>query len=591
MLASVWQATPNPLDVDNSGLVSPVDAVNIVNELNTNGARELGDTLPEGFTGPFCDTNGDGFLSAVDLLQVINAINQYPNAPTLSVALSEASDLNRNEVVLSADVDFEVRTTPNSKLLVEFLDGETVLTAQEHIIGPEGEQALAITLPSHVNYIRFKATDVRGRSVSTDRLIRHGDAITEWNAALLEMVRESTSVLTSGELLKPPPPLVSRYLAMAHGAMFDAVNSITKTHVGYAYTEDSDGNASTIAAAASAAYRVALEVYPTAHQKVLWDKTLEEILATVPDGDAKIAGIGIGDAAAAAMIALRENDGWDAASDYAPTDEVGRWRPTPPEFLAPTLPAWMNVIPFAMASGSQFRPAAPPALTSAEYAASVDEVLRLGAVDSTQRTADQTEIAEFWEDGGGTATPPGHWNLIAADVGLSLGLTLTENARLFALLNYALADAGIASWDAKYAFDLWRPIDAIRQAAADGNASTTEDTDWTPLLTTPSFPTYTSGHSTFSGAAASVLTNLIGDSVIFSTWADPGSTGLWPPSDDVAMLARRSFESFDAAASEAGMSRIYGGIHFDFDNTAGLESGSSVGSLVSQNLLAPRAIP
>ena len=172
-----------------------------------------------------------------------------------------------------------------------------------------------------------------------------------------------------------------------------------------------------------------------------------------------------------------------------------------PDFLPPLLPQWPNVTPFAMTSGSQFRPAAPPALDSAEYAANVDEVMRLGGLNSTTRTADQTAIALFWADGGGTFTPPGHWNQIAADVSLERGNTLAERARLFALLNIALADAGISAWDAKYAFDLWRPIDAIRRGDTDGNDATIADPTWTPLLKTPPFPTYTSGHSTFSGAA------------------------------------------------------------------------------------------
>ncbi len=135
----------------------------------------------------------------------------------------------------------------------------------------------------------------------------------------------------------------------------------------------------------------------------------------------------------------------------------------------------------------------------------------------------KTNIALFWADGGGTSTPPGHWNQIAMDVGLEQGQNLLQNARMMALLNYALADAGIVSWDAKYAYNIWRPIDAIRQADSDGNANTIQNGNWTPLISTPSFPSYTSGHSTFSGAAAAVLTELFG-TVAFTTRADVGST-------------------------------------------------------------------
>jgi membrane-associated phospholipid phosphatase len=238
-----------------------------------------------------------------------------------------------------------------------------------------------------------------------------------------------------------------------------------------------------------------------------------------------------------------------------------------------------------MTSGDQFRPTAPPALASTDYAAAVDQVRRLGSAGSTERTADQTAIANFWADGGGTSTPPGHWNQIAMDIGLEHNQSLLENARMLALVNFAMADAGIASWDAKYASNLWRPIDAIHLADTDGNAATTADAAWSPLLNTPSFPSYVSGHSTFSAAAAEVLTALLGENVAFTTRADPGSTGVWPPADDVAPLQVRSFDSFDSAAQEAGISRIYGGIHYSFDNAAGLELGHDIGQLVIASLL------
>ncbi|MEZ6135708.1 MAG: phosphatase PAP2 family protein [Pirellulaceae bacterium] len=587
VLASVWQAASNPYDVDESGLVVASDVLLIANDINQNGTRELPANKPTGFAGPLCDVNGDGRMSAADALLVVNVINRYPTAPQLSFELNAQDDPNSDEIVLDSDVVYEGQTTPESRVLVEFLEGEQVLQSGDVQVNELGQFTFPATLPAAINHLRVSVTDLRGRKITSERVTRVGDVTTTWNAALLEMVRETTSVLTTGDLVKPPPPMVSKYLAMVHGAMFDAMNATTATYRGYAFESDSPVDASPIAAAAQAAHVVASHLYSSEHQVEIWDKTLQEVLATVPESAAKTAGIQLGQQAGQAMIAKRVNDGSELSSDYSPTAGVGNWKPTLPNFAEPTLPQWPNVTPFVLSSGNQFRPLAPPALESEAYASAVDEVLKLGERFSSLRTADQTAIAHFWEDGGGTATPPGHWNSIATDVALSQSLPPLETARLFALLNLALADAGISAWDAKYFYDFWRPIDAIREAADDQNSETEPLNDWLPLLPTPSFPTYTSGHSTFSGAAAAVLTAVLGDNFAFTSRADRGSSGQWPPSDDVSLLAVRSFESFVDAAQEAGLSRIYGGIHFDFDNTAGLESGALVGEWIVQHALLP----
>jgi membrane-associated phospholipid phosphatase len=234
------------------------------------------------------------------------------------------------------------------------------------------------------------------------------------------------------------------------------------------------------------------------------------------------------------------------------------------------------VTPFALSAGAQFRPGAPPALDTAEYAAAFNEVKDLGRVDSPTRTAEQTQIARFWNDGLGTAFAMGYWNMTAQTAAADRGLGLVADARLFALLNIATADAQIACWDAKYAYGLWRPVTAVRAADADGNAGTEADATWTPLLVTPNFPSYASAHSTISAAAAGVLTTLFGDSYHFSVGSEglPGVT--------------RSFDSFAAAAAEAGRSRIYGGIHYQFDNTAAQAAGALVGGYVTANFLRAR---
>jgi membrane-associated phospholipid phosphatase len=227
------------------------------------------------------------------------------------------------------------------------------------------------------------------------------------------------------------------------------------------------------------------------------------------------------------------------------------------------------VTPFSLDTGNQVRPPAPPVLTSVEYASEVQMVQDLGALNGSQRTPEQTEIARFWGYGPTTATPPGHWNQIAIAALGNSQRDLVDVARLFALLNIAMADAAIASWDCKYVYGLWRPITAIQLADQDGNPLTNPDTTWEPLLATPPFPEYTSGHSTFSGAAAVALAAVFGrDHVRFAVGSDdlPG--------------VQRSFRSFSQAASESGLSRILGGIHFWSANVNGLDSGAEIGRWV-----------
>jgi membrane-associated phospholipid phosphatase len=225
------------------------------------------------------------------------------------------------------------------------------------------------------------------------------------------------------------------------------------------------------------------------------------------------------------------------------------------------------VTPFALTRADQFRPDGPPEVTSAAYAAEFNEVKRLGSASSTERTAEQTEIARFWADGSGSYTPPGHWNQIATDLAATEGLSGPASARLLAELNVALADAAIAAWDAKYTYDFWRPVTAIRLADTDGNAATAADPDWVPLITTPNHPDYVAGHATFSAAAATILTDAFGAQAFSATSVTlPGVT--------------RSFASFADAAAEAGWSRIYAGIHFRSAVEDGLALGQAVGDWV-----------
>jgi hypothetical protein len=253
------------------------------------------------------------------------------------------------------------------------------------------------------------------------------------------------------------------------------------------------------------------------------------------------------------------------------------WSPTPPSYGLPVGLNFAHVTPFAMTSPSQFRPGPPPALNSAEYADAYNQVKAYGGVNSTVRTADETAFARFWADQTGvTFCPPGHWNQIAENAAMSRRLSLSAEAKLFALLDIALADAGISCWNTKNYYDFWRPVTAIHDGNSDGNPLTVGDPTWTPLWATPQFASFTSGHATFSSAAATVLDSVFGTNFAFT---DPG--------DPTENLPPRHFTGFDQAAAEAAASRMYGGIHFSFDNATGLQVGKEVGQYALAHELLP----
>lgn len=397
--------------------------------------------------------------------------------------------------------------------------------------------------------------------------VKDGDAVVDANTVALRAIRAASM----------PPPRASRLLAMVHTAVFDAVNGILGGREAYLDgLPEAPAGASAEAAAAAAAHRILSAELPA--QQALFDRYLNAQLAILPNNAARHDGEGYGVTVANAMLAARANDGSTATVTYQSSSEPGHWQPTAPAFADALLPQWPDVTPFTLESGDQFRPQnGPPALNSDQYLAEYEEIKALGGTVSAKRTADQTQIALFWADGAGTVTPPGHWNQIARDLALDRGLSLAETARLFAHLNLALADAAIAAWDAKYGVDdgfgRWRPITAIRNGDTDGIDATVGDPTWTPLITTPPFPAYTSGHSTFSGAAAAVLERYFGANTPFLTYTDA-----------LADVARRQ-ESFEAAAHEAGRSRIYGGIHWQSDNVDGLIAGDAIGHHVVDNYL------
>jgi hypothetical protein len=391
------------------------------------------------------------------------------------------------------------------------------------------------------------------------------DVVVPWNEAALQAIRTAAM----------PPPPASRALAIVHVSMHDAVNGIDPKYEHYLVPATAPRDASEEAAAIAAAHDALVALFPT--QAGSFDGLQRVMLDRVRNGNAKTQGMAWGQQVAAKILAARANDGAANTAPYPGSNEPGKWRPhlSFGNVVRPALlPLWGRVTPFALTGGSQFRPPVPPALTSVDYALEVLFVQFFGSKNSQYRSRQETEIALFWAYGPATSTPPGHWNQIAQAALRGNRDPLGERARLFALLNIALADACIVSWDCKYQFGLWRPITAIQLADQDGNPFTFPDTGWMPLLETPPFPEYTSGHSTFSGAAAAVLASHFGkDNVRFTVG-----------SDDLPNV-RRHYRSFSEAALESGMSRIFGGIHFMSANLWGLFTGYQSGIYAAEHTL------
>jgi hypothetical protein len=386
---------------------------------------------------------------------------------------------------------------------------------------------------------------------------------------------------------------ITRTLAMMHGAMHDALNAINRRYATYYFEGPGEPGASPDAAVATAAHTVLVGVIPsfgTPAQKVAALAMVEDAhlasLSRVSNGDAKTKGVTVGRAAGAAMLALRKDDGALRDAPYTPGTGPGKWRPHPnpdpanppiankdlaPGYAPSILPGWGNVTPFTLLSASQFWLPGPPALTSEAYARDFDEVKRLGGKISEARTPEQTEIARFWFQGSPS------WSRIASAVAQERGLDAWDSARLFALMNLAMADTYIAGFKIRYVYDLWRPVTAIRDGDTDGNEATAGDPTWHSHQNTPPVSEYPSTQSTFSGAATAVLAGLLGTDQVAFTFTSG------PPFADIT----RSFTSFSQAAREAAESRIYAGIHFRTACEDGLVLGRKIGERAVAMLLQP----
>jgi hypothetical protein len=424
---------------------------------------------------------------------------------------------------------------------------------------------LALVSPFFNGVSAIKTKGIAGLSMSVLALVLalgttpvKADVVTDWNRIAQQ------AVLNAGN----SPFVASRSMAIVQASVFDAVNGIERRYQPLHVEPNALPGASRRAAAIQAAYAALLHLFP-AQQAALTEareSSLKEITAeAATENSVSIErGIDWGQAVADEIFLWRSTDGFTPAPPpYLGGMLPGEWRPTPPGLLPGAGVQFSYMTPWALSTPSQFRAPGPPALTSMQYAADVNEIKDIGSLTSATRTADQTEIARFWN-----GITPIDWNRIAVTVSEDKNLTLSANSRLFAQLNVAMADAVIACWETKYHYSFWRPITSIRLADTDGNPDTTADASWTPLLTTPAHPDYPSGHATVSRAAKSVLASYFGDAAGFSMISGvlPGVT--------------RNYSSFSEAVDEAFNARLYGGIHFRSACRDGQTMGAQVGDLV-----------
>jgi len=394
------------------------------------------------------------------------------------------------------------------------------------------------------------------------------NAVLFWNEQALNATR----------LSRTPPPLAAIRLATVHAAIYDAVSSVTRTHTPWLNREAAPEGIDLDAAIAGAAYTALKGAWGETVNERNFETALAQALAAIPDGPAETDGLAWGRKLAGLVLARRAQAGLDRLlTESFSSDKPGEWRETPPQFRPPLLPHIKNVTPFVMRTPDQFRAPPPPAVDSQQVADELAEIARIGARDGAERTEYQTLAAPFWADDLGTATPPGHWNVIAQDLARRQNLSTTECARLFALLNFACADAGVCVWDSKFHYRTWRPETALRDEGFKAvNPHVVIHPDFIPLMASPPFPSYISGHSTFSAAASRLLERYFRtDEIEFTTTSDglPGAV--------------RSYKRLSEARNEVGMSRLWGGIHVMVDNVEGQACGIEVADYVYETSLQP----
>ena len=399
------------------------------------------------------------------------------------------------------------------------------------------------------------------------------DTVTDWNA-----IASTAIVANAGQ----PPPAAVLSFAMVQGAVYDAVNAIDRGHRPYLTEPPARPSDSKDAAAATAAFRVLLTLFPTQQSTLqpLYDTSLAAVGDTPPG--AKAGGVAVGEAAAAAMLAARANDGRFGPFTPVIGTTPGVWRPTPPLFAPDPTPWVANVRPFLVPDVEMLRTDAPNALTSRAYARDLNEVKQIGSLNSTTRTADETDAAIFWQDHAFAL-----WNRVFRSLAASRHLDTVDSARFLASENLAAADAAIGCWNNKYHWNTWRPITAIREAATDGNPATKADPTWTPLfdpstpvatppaLVTPPFPEYPSGHNCAGGSIVGTLQYFFGtDNIAFSAFSNKSGT-------------TRTFQRFSDALEENINARVWAGIHFRTADLQGARLGNKVARYLHKHYLQP----
>jgi PAP2 superfamily len=425
---------------------------------------------------------------------------------------------------------------------------------------------ILITLTLLCSILLVQVNSSYGQMSQGDSSSQSVNPVLQWNRTLLVIVR------TPGA--QPATIHPTRSFAIMHAAIYDAVNAIDKTHESYLVNlKGVPQSASQDAAAAAAAHEVLVALY--AKFQAMLDAQLQQSLAQIPDGPGKADGIIVGQTVADAILALRSNDGSNAAPiPYVFGNAPGDYQSTPPNFpTQPQFTHWSHVAPFALDRADQFRPGPPPDLTSERYATVFNEVKALGIANSTAATADQALTGRFWN-----GAIQNYWNEIAQTLALERNLTTAESARLFALLNLTFADGVIAFYDAKYVYNFWRPVTAIRAADTDNNPETLADPNWLPETTnTAPDPSYPGAHAVISAAGASVLISFFDrDRFDFTV------------TSEVMAGVTRSFTRISAAEEEATLSRTFAGQHFRSDLTAGQRLGRNVADFVVDHFLTLR---
>ncbi|MGY3149099.1 hypothetical protein ACVWYQ_006098 [Bradyrhizobium sp. USDA 3397] len=374
------------------------------------------------------------------------------------------------------------------------------------------------------------------------------DVIMDWNA-------KADAIAAEKKVLPVPQ---ARTMSMLHVAMFEAVNAIDRRYTPYKLDLVSDRSTSKEAAAAAAAYNILLTIYPD--QKSALDTALHASLSGIPDTEGKANGIELGTMAASGVIALRRNDGSDVQETYRPYTAPGAYVPT----VVPIGTTAGRMTPWVMTSVSQFRPAPPPALDSETWTRDVNEIRELGARNSTTRTAEQTAIGRAW-----FLVGPPSFNPIVRQVALAKNMDVVDCARLFALAEIAGNDAILAVLDAKYHYNFWRPMTAIRNADITHNPKTPREPSWLPLGETPMHPEYPCAHCIVSAAVSTVLQSIAGDEVGELTMTSPTAPGV-----------TRKWIKLQDYSDEVANARIYAGFHYRFSTEVGKEMGRKIGDLV-----------